>query len=61
MDYDRGSSTFLRAVAVVQLQLKALRMLATHLSFEDDERHGASGLSSSDDDVLGHAANRGRL
>ena len=37
MNYDRGSSTIL------------LYMLATHPSSDDD----ASGLSSSDDDVLG--------
>ena len=59
MNYDRGSSTvmILGAVDVVQRQLTVLCMLATHPSSQDDER--ASALSSSDDDVLGHAANRG--
>jgi hypothetical protein len=48
MNYDRGSSTIL------------LYMLATHPSSEDDHDHDASGLSSSDDNIiLGHAANRG--
>jgi hypothetical protein len=56
-NYDRGSSTILRVVVVVQPQPKVLCMLATHPSSQDYER--ASGLSSKDDDVLGHAANRG--
>jgi hypothetical protein len=47
MNYDRGSSTILRVVVVVQLQLKVLYMLATHPSSEDDEH--ASGWSSNDD------------
>jgi hypothetical protein len=57
MNYDRGSSTILRAVVVVQPQLQVLYMLATHPSLEDDER--ASDWSSNGDDVLGHAANWG--
>jgi hypothetical protein len=57
MNYDRSSSIILRVVVVVQLQLKVLCMLATHPSSQDDER--ASDLSSSDDDVLEYAANRG--
>jgi hypothetical protein len=57
MNYDRGLSTILHVVVVVQLQLKVLYVLATHPSSEDDER--VSGSPSKDDDVLGHAANWG--
>ena len=59
MNDDRGSYTILRVVDVVQRQLTVLCMLATYPSSQDDER--VSGFSSSDDDVLGHASNRGRL
>jgi hypothetical protein len=55
MNYDRGLSTILRVVVVVQPQPMVLCMLATHPSSQDYQR--ASGLSSEDDDVLGHAAN----
>jgi hypothetical protein len=52
MNHDRGSSTILRVVVVVQPQLKVLYMLATHPSSEDEH---ASGSSSKNDGVLGHA------
>jgi hypothetical protein len=57
MNYDRGSSTILHVVVVVQPQLKVLYMLAMHPSSEDVEH--ASGSSSKDGDVLGHADNWG--
>ena len=56
MDYDRGLSTVLRAVVVVRPQPNVLNMPATPSS-QDYER--VSGLSSKNDDVLGHAANWG--
>ena len=62
MNYDRGSTIFkLRVVVVVLPQLNVLYMVATHPSLQDYERHDASRLSSSDDDVLGHTVNRGGL
>ena len=67
MNYNCGSSTrlstILHVVVVVQSQLNILYMLVTHPndpSLQDYERHIASGLSSSDDNV-GHAANQGGL
>ena len=57
MYYDRSSSTILRVVVVVQLQLKVLYVLGTHQSSQDHER--VSDLSSPDGDVLGYAVNRG--
>jgi hypothetical protein len=60
MNYERYSSTTLRVVIVlVQPQLKVLYMLAMHPGLEDGER--ASGLSSSNDDVLGHVTSTNRV
>ena len=55
--YDRGSSTILRVVVVVQPQPNVLYRHATHPSSQDYEH--ASGSSNKDDDVLGHVDNRG--
>ena len=61
MNYDRGSSTIFKLCVVVAglPQLNILYMVATHPSLQDYEPHDASRLSSSDDDVLGHAVNWG--
>ena len=54
-NFDRDLFTILRVVVVVQPQLQVLYMLATHPSSKVDEH--ASGWSSLNDDVLGHADN----
>ena len=56
LSYDHGSPTILRVEVIVQPQLKVMCTVATHPSSQDYER--APGLSSKDDDGLGHAANR---
>jgi hypothetical protein len=40
---DRGSSTILRVMVVVQAQLKVLYVLATHPSSEDVKHHEGAG------------------